>query len=149
MLLLILDARSIVLAGVLLGAVAIGACTSLRPVQPAEFLAKNSPEIVWVTHVNNTIVPVSQPEISGDTLKGMWRGTQRPVAIPMGEIRRVQAKLPDRTKTVIFVAGALTGFATSVYAIWISKAGPNPNGIYCGTYGSSTQGPVGGFIPYC
>lgn len=136
-------------AALLAVGVAVGACTSLRRVQPAEFLAHNSPEVVWVTHVNNTVVPVAQPEMSGDTLRGMWRGTSRTVAIPLGEIQRVQARVPDRTKTLIAVAGGLTGFVASVYALWISKAGPNANGVECGFYGSSTLGPVGSPIPYC
>jgi hypothetical protein len=134
---------------VLVAGVALGACTSLRRVQPAEFLARNSPDVVWVTHANNTVVPVAQPEISGDTLRGMWRGTSRTVAIPLREIQRVQARVPDRTKTLIAVAGGLTGFVASVYALWISKAGPNADGVECGFYGSSTQGPVGAPIPYC
>jgi hypothetical protein len=129
--------------------VAATACTTLRRIQPVEFLATNSPDVVWVTHTNKTVVPVAQPAIAGDTLKGIFQGTSRPVAIPLGEIQRVQAKLPDRRKTVIAVAAGLTGFVASVYALWISKAGPNPDGVDCGVYGSSTQGPVGAPIPYC
>jgi len=122
----------VTLAGLLVGVAVLGACTSLRRVQPAEFFAKNSPDEVWVTHANNTVVPVVQPEIAGDTLRGMWQGTQRPVAIPLGDIRRVQARLPDHLKTAVLVTSLLAGAVSSVYFIWIVQAGPEREGVYCG-----------------
>jgi hypothetical protein len=123
----------VALAGLVFGVAAVGACTTLRRVQPAEFIPKNSPDVVWVTHANKAVVPVAQPEIVGDTLRGMWQGTQRPVAIPLGEIQRVQAKVPDATKTAIVVTGGLVGFVAAVYTVWISKAGPRPDGVLCGS----------------
>ena len=116
----------------LMGVVGIGACTSVKRVQPTEFLAKNSPDVVWVTHANSTVVPVAQPEIAGDTLKGIWQGTLRPVAIPLGEVQRVQARVPDHTKTALFVTTLGVAIASSVYFIWISKAGPMPSSASCG-----------------
>ena len=140
----------VALAGLVFGAAAVGACTSVRRV-PAEFISTYGPDVVWVTHTNNTVVSVAQPQIAGDTLRGMRQGTQEPVAIPMDDVRSVQAKLPDRTKTVMLVAGGLTGFVASVYAIWVSKAGPNSDGVTCGVYGSATEGPYGSGAPrpYC
>jgi hypothetical protein len=119
-------------SGLLIGVVGIGACTTLRRVQPAEFLAKNNPDVLWVTHANNTIVPVTQPEIAGDTLKGMWQGTQRRVAIPLSEVRRVRAKLPDSRKTAVLVTTLGMAGVSAVYFLWISKAGPRPEGVFCG-----------------
>jgi hypothetical protein len=119
-------------SGLLLGVVGIGACTTLRRVQPAEFLAKNNPDVLWVTHANNTVVPVTQAEIAGDTLRGMWQGTQRRVAIPLNEVRRVRAKLHDSRKTALFVTAMLGAGVSAVYFIWISQAGPRPEGVFCG-----------------
>jgi hypothetical protein len=112
--------------------VAGGACTTLRRIQPGEFLAKNSPDVVWVTQANNTVVPLAQPQLVGDTLRGMWVGTQRPVAIPLNEVGSVRAKVPDRRKTAVLLAGLGVGAVSSVYFLWISKAGPTPNSVVCG-----------------
>lgn len=140
----------VALAGLLFGVAATGACTSVRRV-PAEFISKNVPDVVWVTHSDNTVVPVTQPEIARDTLRGMLQGTQEPVVIPMDQVRTVQAKVPDRRKTVMLVVGGLSGFVASVYTLWISKAGPNSDGVSCGTYGSANEGSlgVGAPRPYC
>lgn len=45
----------VVLVGLLFGAAGLGACTSVRHVQPAAYLEDNSPPVVWVTYVNNTV----------------------------------------------------------------------------------------------
>ena len=136
--------------GLLVAAVALSACTSLRRV-PADFIQKNGPDVVWVTHANDTVVSVARPDIARDTLRGLREGTQEPVTIPMDQVRSVRAKVPDHTKTVMLVVGGLSGFAASVYMLWISKAGPNSDGVSCGTYGSATEGPygVGAPRPYC
>ena len=133
----------VALAGLLVGVATVGACTSVRRVQADAFFATNSPDVVWVTYTNNTVVPVAQPELAGDTLRGMRQGTQRPVAIPLDQVRSVQAKVPDATKTAILVTGALTGFVASVYALWISKAGPRTDGVLCGSDPKSVP------IQYC
>lgn len=121
----------------------VAACTTVRRVEPAAYFAVNSPEVAWVTNANNTVIPVAQPEISGDTLKGMRQGTQEPVAIPMDQVRSVQARTPDSKKTAILVTGALAGFVAGVYAIWISKAGPQTGGTSCGFNEDAIA------IPYC
>jgi hypothetical protein len=122
----------IALTGLLLGVAPVGACTTVRRVQPVEFIPKNSPEVVWVTHANNTVVPVAQPEIARDTLRGMWQGTQRPVAISLDQIRRVQAKVPDHMKTALLLTTLGVAAISAVYFIWVVQAGPEREGVYCG-----------------
>jgi hypothetical protein len=119
----------VAVAGSLLG---VAACTTVRSVQPAEYLMKNNPEVVWVTYTNNAVVAVVEPEIAGDTLKGTWQGRHQSVAIPLDQVRRMQAKVPDQRKTILLVTGALAGFGASVYALWISKAGDRTDGVDCG-----------------
>jgi hypothetical protein len=94
--------------GLVLAAVA---CTTMRHVQPAEFIPKHTPALVWVTTTNSALVPVAQPYMDGDTLRGKWAGTERPFAIPLQGIQSVQAKTPAPARTVLMVAtlGALTG----------------------------------------
>jgi len=84
------------LAGLVFAATA---CTTVRRVQPAGYLAQNSPDVVWVTYDNNVVVPVAEAEIRGDTLRGMRQGTEQRVAIPLGQIQSVRAKIPDKAKT--------------------------------------------------
>jgi len=123
--------------------VGVAACTTVRSVQPAPYFAVNSPEVVWVTYTNKTVVTVAQPEIAGDTLKGMRQGTQQAVAIPLDQVRSVQARTPDAKKTALLVTGALTGFVASVYMLWISKSGSKTGGISCGFNEDAIA------IPYC
>jgi len=35
-----------------------------------------------VTYTNSAVVPLAQPEIAGDTLRGMRPGTSNPLSIP-------------------------------------------------------------------
>lgn len=118
------------------------ACTSLKQVDPGEFLATNSPDVLWVTHGTNTLVPLAQAEIVGDTLKGSWEGTQRRMAIPLADVQRVQARVPDKTKTALLLTTLGTGAVAAVYFMWISKAGPMP----APTCGYDQRGFP---IPYC
>jgi hypothetical protein len=142
--------RRIASAILLCGITVTGACTTVRGV-PADYISTKVPDVVWVTHSDTIVVPVAQPDISRDTLRGMLQGTQEPVAIPMDQVRIVKAKVPDHRKTVLLVVGWLSGFAASVYTLWISKAGPNSDGVFCPVYGSATEGPTGSgsFRPYC
>jgi hypothetical protein len=122
----------VVLVGALIGAAGAAACTTVRQVHPVQYFAQNSPDVVWVTYTNNAVVPVAQPDLNGDTLKGMKPGTQEPVAIPLDQVRSVSARLPDNRKTAVLVTGLLAGFVGSVYTLWISKAGSNTRGVTCG-----------------
>lgn len=82
-------------------ALAVSACTSVRPVRPASYIPAHSPPTVWVTYTDNSFVPVDQPHMVGDTLKGMWQGLAEPLAIPLNQIQSVQARQPDYERTVM------------------------------------------------
>lgn len=109
-----------------------GGCTTRRHIHPAEFLRTNDPEILWVTDSTNTVVPIINAQMAGDTLMGIRLGTMDTVAIPMGSVRDVQAKVPDATKNAIVAAGVVTGFVASIYVLFISKAGSVTGGVECG-----------------
>lgn len=111
------------LVGLLVAAVG---CTSVKSVQPAEYIPQHSPPVVWVTYTDNSFVPVSQPRIVGDSLMGTWQGLQEPVAISLKEIQTVQAKMPNPKKTVILV-GSLAVVATAV-TYTLLTAGNSGNG---------------------
>ena len=90
---------------------AVGACHSVQNVRPAEYIPAHRPAIVWVTYNDNSFVPVVQPHIVGDTLKGMWQGLQEPISIPLNQIQTVQANLPDYERAIILFStlGAILG----------------------------------------
>lgn len=91
---------------------AVAACTAVREVQPAQFIPQHTPALVWVTTTSSAVVPVAQPQIDGDTLRGTWVGTQTPLAIPLQDIQSVQAKTPARTRTVLaFITAGLVAEA--------------------------------------
>ena len=102
------------------------ACMTLRPVQsPGQYIPKSNPPVVYVTYTDNSIVPVSQPKISGDTLLGTWAGLAEPVTIPFRDIQLVQAKQPDRGKTRMLIIGLTAVTAAGLYAI-IKGTGDRP-----------------------
>src|SRR5262245_4860342 len=97
----------------LLGALlAVAGCTSVKAVRPASFIPAHSPPTVWVTYTDYSYVPVDQPRMVGDTLKGVWQGLAEPLAIPLSQIHSVQAKVSDYERTVILfstLAAIFTG----------------------------------------
>jgi len=106
----------------LLGVAALGACTTVRSVRAAEYLADKAPELVWVTDTNNTVVQVAEPQIKRDTLRGTVQGSRERVAIPLGEIRSVQAKVSDHRKTALLLAGVGVAVVSSMYFGFIAGA---------------------------
>src|SRR6185436_20181856 len=101
--------------GLCVGVAGLSACTTVRRIQAVEYLADNSPEVVWVTDTSNTVVPVADAEIKRDTLRGMWQGAS--VKIPLGGIRSVDAKVPDRTKTAILVTTLGVAVVSTFYVM--------------------------------
>ena len=109
---------------------ASGACMSTKQVQPAQYIPQFKPALVWVTYTDNSYVPVSKPQMVGDTLKGVWEGMQEPVAIPMNQIQSVQAKLKDPKKTVILFTtlSAVTGAVLYTFFTAGTSGDPGFNG---------------------
>jgi hypothetical protein len=93
--------------------VGVAACTSVRSVPPVSYLEYNAPPVVWVTYSNNTLVAVSEPEIKRDTLRGLLQGAR--IKIPVSDIREVQAKVPNHTKTAILVTTLGVGVVSTMY----------------------------------
>lgn len=113
--------QRLTLAGVLLST---AACMSVRPVPSvAQFVPQAHPQLVWVTYTDNSIVPVMQPKISGDSLVGTWQGLSEPVAIPLGEVKLVQARQRDKGRTTWLIAGLSVFTAAGVYAIVQATSG--------------------------
>jgi hypothetical protein len=109
------------------------ACTTVRPVQPMEYIPKYYPDVVWVTYADSSNeILLDRPAIYGDTLRGTRQGGVDSVAILLEQVRTVRARLPDHTKTALLVSATVVGSVASVYFLWASKAGSNTAGVYCG-----------------
>jgi len=119
------------------------ACTSVRPVQPSEFIPSHAPDMVWVTYADQRVVEVEQPAVVADTLRGTLRGTSDSISIPLGQVQSVKARTPDPTKTAVLATTAGAGAIATVYLLCISQAGSNTAGVYCGVDEDARP------IPYC
>jgi hypothetical protein len=119
----------VVLAALLLGIAGSSGCTSVRHVQPAEYLETHSPQVVWVTYANNTVVLVADPEVRRDTLRGTLQGAK--VKIPLSEIQSVQAKVRDHTKTAILATTVGVAIVSSMYVGFVGKGSANKTSIDC------------------
>ena len=117
--------------GLLFGVAAVGACTTVRLVQPAALLADNAPAVVWVTDTANTVVPVFNPVIRKDTLRGRLQGRQDRVKIPMSEIRSIEARVPAHARTALLAAAVGAAAVSALYVVSISQAGPGGMTVDC------------------
>jgi len=128
----------LVWVGLLVGGAGVSACSSVRRIQPAEYLVDNAPSVVWVTDSSNTVVAVADPVIRRDTLRGMSQGAR--VKFPLGEIRSVEAKVLNRTRTALLLTALGIAAVSTLYVGFISKSkGAGLEG--CGTdgYGDLVQ----------
>jgi hypothetical protein len=99
--------------------------------------------MVWVTYPDKRVVEVEQPVIVGDTLRGTITGSSDSVSIPLAQVHSVKARTPDPTKTAVVATTAGAGAIATVYFLFISQAGSNTAGVYCGVDEDARP------IPYC
>jgi len=91
--------------GLALGvALAMVACTSMRRVDPVQFIPQHKPGVVSVWTAPNHVTIVSGPRIVGDTLSGIV--FEERWAVPLKDVVRVEAKGPNTAGTVLVVAGS-------------------------------------------
>jgi hypothetical protein len=116
-------------------AVAMAACTSVRRIQPAEYLDRHAPDVVWVSYGEHMRVPLAAPQIIDDTLMGLRPATKEPLAIPLDQVSTVHARTHNGLKTALLLGTVGVGVASSMYVLWISKAGPEGKTIDCANDG--------------
>lgn len=103
----------VLFAGLLL---AVGGCVTVQAVNPAQFIPRHNPAVVWVTPIDNSFIPVGEPRIVGDSLEGTWYGLNERVAFSLHDVQTVQARTrsPVRTILLVSVLGAITTGVLSV-----------------------------------
>jgi hypothetical protein len=107
-------------------------CATVQPVpNPAQYIDKAHPSVLYVTYTDNSSVSVSQPRISGDTLFGTTPGVagSEAVALPLHDLSAIRAPQPDRKKTALLIAAIAVGTAGAVYTL------TQAFGQSCGTNG--------------
>ena len=107
-------------------ALGAAACTRVRPVAPSKLVAKQLPRVVSVTYPDKTVLVIMGPELSADTLKGLRWGTQDSVAVPLDSIQTVDARVQDRTKTLLLAGAAVLAVAAGAY---IASSNPGEEDI--------------------
>lgn len=110
----------------------LAACTTVGVVgYPAEYLAINSPNHVWVTEPDNSVVDLHNPQVHGDTLAGFSNGGY--VEMPITSVRLMKAEFSSPTRTAI-----LAGTSAIVAAIAVSSLMGGGSGSTC--YNRDTGG---------
>jgi len=102
----------------------IGACATVQPVKdPAQFIPKANPQVVHVTYVNRTKMFVAQPRVSGDSLFGTMQGQSHQVAVPLSQVRLIEAVQHSRKRTAWMIAALAVATASGAWALMHSGVG--------------------------
>lgn len=93
-------------------------CASLRPLrEPAQFIAKENPKVIYVTYKNRSVVGVAQPRVSGDSLYGTLQGQPARIAVPLSAVQLIEAIQPDGKRTALLIAGLTVFTVGGVYIL--------------------------------
>lgn len=118
--------ETVSLVRVLLPAILLGAtgCVTLLPVRdPAQFIPTSHPQVVFVTYVNRTRMYVTQPRVSGDSLFGTMQGQSNTVAVPLSQVRLIEAVQHSRKRTIWMIAALAVATASGAWALMHSGVG--------------------------
>jgi hypothetical protein len=124
-------------AGLLGLSVLVAACSSMRPVEsPSAFLERNNPKHVRVYSPDGELIVLREPQLRGDSVRGFEPGAQEEMSFRLGDIRRMDALQPDKTRTTLFIgAMALIGGA-GIYMIANASDG---KGLICDSYDNQNR----------
>lgn len=106
-------------------------CATLQPLrEPAQFISRENPKVVYVTYKNRSVVGVARPRVSGDSLFGTLQGQPAPVAMPLSRVQVIEAMQPDRRRTTLLIAGLAAFSITTVVVLLQTGAEESCNHIY-------------------
>jgi hypothetical protein len=94
--------------------VPISSCKTMKPVSLDE-LRTLTPEQVWVTNNDRSVVLVTSPHVVGDTLVGYVNGTYE--EMPSSQLKQVTMERMATGKTAVLVGVIAVGFGGMVYAL--------------------------------
>jgi len=127
----------------ILGALVLAACHTIRPVEPAQLTGSAGVQRVWVTRADQSTIAMDLPEVVGDTLTGILHG--EPQSIPLSDATEIRARTaaPMRTAAVIMLVGGLA-FAGLAYMESRPDVG---DARYCGNAIGSRPAPFTSCCP--
>jgi hypothetical protein len=93
-------------------------CATLQPLrEPAQYIAKENPKVIYVTYKNRSVVGVAQPRVSGDSLYGTLQGQPARIAVPLSAVQLIEAIQPDGKRTALLIAGLTVFTVGGVYIL--------------------------------
>jgi hypothetical protein len=96
----------------------VAGCASVQPLRdPAAFIAKTQPDVVYATHRDGAQLTIAEPRVSGDSLVGIWRPVAQPLALPLSQFRRIEARQRDGTRTGVLIAGTTLAAGAVVFLL--------------------------------
>lgn len=113
------------------------ACTSMRPVEsPSAFLEHNNPKHVRVYSPDGELIVLREPQLRGDSIRGFEPQAQEELSIRLGDIRRMDALQPDKTRTTLFIGAMAVLGGAGIYMIANSSDG---GGLICDSYDNQNR----------
>jgi hypothetical protein len=110
--------------GVAIGVVmAMAGCTGMQSVEPAQFIPQHKPTVVSVWTAPDRVTVVADPNLDGDTLRGVV--LEAPWAVPLKEVVRVEAEAPSLAKTGLLVATTISAVG-ALYLITGGRGAAKP-----------------------
>ena len=113
------------------------ACTTVRPVQPAELSPPHAPTRVWVTGADRSTVVLDSAHVTGDTIVGLVSGRPRRLALSEATVLRVEELSEARTLALMALSvGGVIGMSVLAPSqegggCSISCASPPQGGANC------------------
>ncbi|MFQ5889362.1 MAG: hypothetical protein ACE5JR_04840 [Gemmatimonadota bacterium] len=99
----------------------------------AQALAEEEPKKIRVTRSNGYVLVLESPAIEGDSLVGLTGRSKQRVAIPVEDVKRIEARKPDGVRTTLLVVGAGLTLAAIIGAASASDPEPAPRPVGGGT----------------
>ncbi len=105
------------------------ACTSwqVAEVTPKDLLAQERPRWIRVARADAAVLVLREPQITGDTLVGVYRAmspngaiVSTRMAIPLTEVREISVRRGDPAKTVVLILNVVLVTGIYVYLAGIS-----------------------------
>ena len=131
-------ARALVARTALVGlSVLVTACSSMRPVEsPSAFLERNNPKHVRLYSPDGELIVLREPQLRGDSIRGFEPRAQEEMSFRLGDIRRMDALQPDKTRTTVFIGAMTLLGGAAIYMIANSSDG---GGLICDSYDNQNR----------
>jgi len=102
-------------------AASVGCRTVVPVAAPREFVSLKQPHIVWLTESRDSVMRMTNPRLSGDTIIGLVNG--KTTAVPLSQVTNVRAARISTAKTIALAAAGATAVAAVVWYRYFRDSG--------------------------